>query len=335
VVLAHPGQEERWQLYKLLSDPLRLRLLALAAEEELAVGELAQLLGEAQPNVSRHAAPLRQAGLLSDRRQGTRTLIRLADSAAGDAVVADALGAGKELCTEDGSLARVREVIRGRDARTREFFSRPGKPKEPPPLAKELPAYLSAMSRLVSRRSLALDAGTGDGTLLDLLAPLFERVVALDRSEAQLGRALFRIRARGYENVELVCGEVDGPEVRCAVGEGADAVVALRMLHHAPLPRDTLASLASLLRSGGQLFVIDYCRHDDPNLEEQADVWMGFEPEELEAYASAAALVDIRVVPLAPGLLQGAPDAHVGWQVLAARRPEESSVGVRLERKRR
>ena len=42
-----PGSETRWQLYRLLSDPVRLRLLALAAEEELSVGELAELLGEA------------------------------------------------------------------------------------------------------------------------------------------------------------------------------------------------------------------------------------------------------------------------------------------------
>ena len=54
----------RWELYRLLSEPVRLRVLALAAEEELAIGELAELLGESQPNVSRHAAPLRQAGAL-------------------------------------------------------------------------------------------------------------------------------------------------------------------------------------------------------------------------------------------------------------------------------
>src|SRR3954465_3583476 len=86
--------DARWQLYRLLSDPFRLRLLALAAEEELALGELADLLGESQPNLSRHAAPLRQAGLLSERRQGTRTLVRLNAAAKSDPVVCDALFAG-------------------------------------------------------------------------------------------------------------------------------------------------------------------------------------------------------------------------------------------------
>ncbi len=45
-------------------------LLALAAEEELAIGELAGLLGESQPNISRHLTPLKQAGLVLVRPRG-------------------------------------------------------------------------------------------------------------------------------------------------------------------------------------------------------------------------------------------------------------------------
>ena len=57
------SSSQRWELYRVLSEPARLRLLALAAHEELSIGELAELLGESQPNVSRHATALRHAGL--------------------------------------------------------------------------------------------------------------------------------------------------------------------------------------------------------------------------------------------------------------------------------
>ncbi|MBV9949425.1 MAG: helix-turn-helix transcriptional regulator, partial [Myxococcales bacterium] len=80
---------QRWELYRVLSEPLRLRLLALAVDDELGIGELADLLGEGQPNVSRHAAALRQAGLLRDRREGTRTLVRVSPGVLRDPVVAD------------------------------------------------------------------------------------------------------------------------------------------------------------------------------------------------------------------------------------------------------
>ena len=46
---------ERWELYRVLAEPARLRVLALVAKEELTIGELAELLGESQPNTSRHA----------------------------------------------------------------------------------------------------------------------------------------------------------------------------------------------------------------------------------------------------------------------------------------
>src|SRR5215472_4670494 len=111
---ATPTPSHRWELYRLLSEPIRLRLLALASQEELSIGELAELLGEGQPNVSRHAAALRHAGLLRDRREGTRTLVHLTTEAARDAVVADALASGRALCGRDGSLARVADVLRQR-----------------------------------------------------------------------------------------------------------------------------------------------------------------------------------------------------------------------------
>src|SRR5580765_957897 len=113
------------ELYRVLSEPVRLRLLALAQQEELAIGELAELLGESQPNISRHAAPLKQAGLLAVRKQGTRALVRLAEGAVADPVVLDALRSGRSLCEEDGSLARVADVIAARDAVAREYFAQP------------------------------------------------------------------------------------------------------------------------------------------------------------------------------------------------------------------
>ena len=115
--VAKQASKERWELYKLLSDPTRLKLLALAAAEELAVSELAELLREGQPKVSRHATALRDASLLSARKQGTWVLLRLAPEAADDPVVADALQAGTELCAADDTLERIAGVIAGRRRR--------------------------------------------------------------------------------------------------------------------------------------------------------------------------------------------------------------------------
>ena len=57
-------------LFLALSDKTRLRLLALMAGGEVSVGFLADQLGESQPKISRHLAYLRNAGLVSARRDG-------------------------------------------------------------------------------------------------------------------------------------------------------------------------------------------------------------------------------------------------------------------------
>jgi ArsR family transcriptional regulator len=318
----------RWELYRLLADPVRPRLLALTSVEELGVGELADLLGEGQPKISRHAAALRDAGLLTARRQGTWTLLRLSAGATDDPVVADAVGAGISACRADGTLGRVDEVIGRRDEATREFFARAVTTEErrggPPP---EGAAYLAAFAPLLPHRSLAIDVGTGDGALLEVLAPVFERVVGLDRADAQLTLAAERVKRRELDNVTLVRGEVDGPEVRAALGksEGADLVFAARMLHHAPAPARALKALASLARApraggderGGAVALLDYEAHEDEKLRaEQADLWLGFESRELKRFAKAAGLVDLHSQRL-PAAWQGeGPDRHLSWQLL-------------------
>jgi DNA-binding transcriptional ArsR family regulator/precorrin-6B methylase 2 len=316
---AAPGLDARWQLYRLLSDPFRLRLLALAHVEELALGELAELLSESQPNVSRHAAPLRQAGLLAERRQGTRTLVRLPPEALADAVVRDAVTAGRELCEQDGSLGRVAAIVRGRDERTREFFAKAPREGAELGFAPELPVYLTVLGALLPHRELVVDAGTGDGGLLDILAPAFTRVVAIDRSAAQLERAARRVKQRGYHNVELLQAELGAPELGERVGVGADVVVAARVLHHAPLPRVALAELSALLRPGGKLLVVDYARHTDEQMAQaQADVWLGFEPSELLRLSREVGLADAQVFPIPQSYAAPASDGHVGWQLLVA-----------------
>jgi DNA-binding transcriptional ArsR family regulator/protein-L-isoaspartate O-methyltransferase len=306
---------QRWELYRLLAEPMRLRLLALAAEEELSIGELAEVLGESQPNVSRHVAALKQAGLVALRREGTRALVSLRDD--GDLVVKDALASGRALCEADGSLKRLGDVIRARDAIAREFFdtARKGEPAAP---TGELGAYLAALAPLIPNRALAVDAGTGDGSMLEVLSPVFDRVIAVDRSETQLAMARARVKHRGLSNVTLVRGELDGAEVLKAAAGKADVVFAVRLLHHAPKPAAVLRKLAELCRPGGALVVLDYARHDDERMREQADLWLGFSPEELRKLATAAGLQDARISAMPSRLIASGPDAHLPWQMLVA-----------------
>jgi ArsR family transcriptional regulator len=308
----------RWELYRALSEPIRLRLLALVAEEELAIGELSELLGESQPNVSRHAASLRQVGLVRVQRQGTRSLLRLQEDLRADAVVLDALHSGQRLCQEDGSLARVNAILAARDAVGREYFARAKQGGLDETLADatsaDLRTYLAAVAMLLPARKLAIEVGTGDGRLLDVLAPAFERVVAIDRSDAQAEVARRRVEQRGYRNVDVIVGEA-----RDARAAGlADVVFAVRLLHHAPKPAQLIGELAGLCGDEGALVLLDYAPHEDERMRDQADLWLGFPPVDLKQWALAAGFGEASTFPLAAP--PSGPDAHLPWQVLVARR---------------
>lgn len=322
----------RWELYRLLGEPVRLRLLALTAVEELTIGELAEILAEGQPNVSKHVSSLRQAGLVQVRRQGTRALVRLVEAATSDAVVADGVESGRALCLADGSLSRLAEIVRAREAAAREYFSRDLGGASAPAVPGVFGAYVAALARLLPSRGLAVDAGTGDGSLLEVLAPAFQDVIAIDRSEVQLDRARARVAARGFENVRLLRAELDAPAALSAVGDGADVVFASRLLHHAARPLTLLRQLAGLAREGGSVLVIDYGRHDDESMRDEADLWLGFEPRELKALAVEAGLTAPTVSPVRAWLHAGERDAHLPWQILVAEKSAAHSPPRRSAR---
>ncbi len=71
------------QVFKALADQNRLRILNLLLHGELCVCDIQFVLASSQPNVSRHLTYLKNAGLVVDRREGTRIYYRLCRPAEG------------------------------------------------------------------------------------------------------------------------------------------------------------------------------------------------------------------------------------------------------------
>ena len=59
-----------------LAEPRRRRILELVRDGELTAGEIASTFDVSRPAVSQHVSVLKQAGLLAERREGTRRLYR-------------------------------------------------------------------------------------------------------------------------------------------------------------------------------------------------------------------------------------------------------------------
>lgn len=74
--------EETLQLiaghFRVLSDPVRLRLLHELRDGEYSVNELAERAGISQPSASKHLAALRDQGLVRRRKEGTSARFSIA-----------------------------------------------------------------------------------------------------------------------------------------------------------------------------------------------------------------------------------------------------------------
>ncbi|HYK86009.1 MAG TPA: metalloregulator ArsR/SmtB family transcription factor [Ktedonobacteraceae bacterium] len=64
--------------FRLLGEPVRLKILAALIAGEQNVGELVALTGAGQANISKHLAALMQGGLVTRRKMGTSTYYAIA-----------------------------------------------------------------------------------------------------------------------------------------------------------------------------------------------------------------------------------------------------------------
>lgn len=70
---------ENAELLKVLGHPERLAIVLLVADREMCVKELVEILGISQPKVSQHVGLMKELGVLSFRKEGTKVLYRLSN----------------------------------------------------------------------------------------------------------------------------------------------------------------------------------------------------------------------------------------------------------------
>lgn len=70
--------------FRVIGEPMRIRLLDALRDGEATVGELTGRLGASQQNVSKHLGVLHQAGIVSREKQGTSVLYSIADDSVFD-----------------------------------------------------------------------------------------------------------------------------------------------------------------------------------------------------------------------------------------------------------
>ena len=311
-----------------LADPTRLRVMRLLADMELAVGEVAQILGQSQPRISRHLGILCDAGLAERRREGSWTFLRQTVSERSprklEAAVASLLSAAEESdpafaerCAEDRRhLAAIRS---NRANAAAEYFALHAEEWD------RLRAMLGPAEKVEFALSHALegapigrllDIGTGTGRIAELLSGKADHVVALDKSPEMLRLARARLQNLPFEGWELVQGDFGALPFRA---ETFDTVVFHHVLHYAHEPASVLQEAARVCRPGGRIVIADYAYHErDEFRRRYAHVRLGFTDEQMLELLSESGFD--------PSLPDTVPGAELTTKIWAGTRMPEPRI---------
>lgn len=284
-----------WDILKTLSDPTRLRLLALLMREELSVAELQEILGMGQSRISSQLALLRQVNLVSDRRDGKKAFYSLRASLAAKtlSLLKAATDAVSELPVVTEDRANLDRILQKRRRTQEQYFNliagRLGKNYCP---GRSWEAIGHLALRLTPAIDIA-DLGAGEGLLSQLLAQRARQVWCIDNSPRMVEVGSELAQKNGLANLGYKLGDIE--QVPLA-DRSVDLAILSQALHHAQHPQIAVNEAFRILRPGGQLLVLDLNEHTFEKARElYADVWLGFKESALHGFLKKAGFAKVEV----------------------------------------
>ena len=274
---------------KALADPLRLRVLAAVAEEELTVGEVQEVVVSMQSSVSRNLALLREAGFVQDRKEGTSVYfsVRADMPAAARELFATLQSRLSEIPEVKRDQARLAECRRRRLQRSESYFESVAGDWE-----RIRKSYFDdrvtslAIEKLLPRDLVLADIGCGTGSLTFELARFARQAIGVDLSGEMLRRARAIAKERQMDNVEFRQGDVLKLPLE---SHSVDAAFCVMVLHFLPDPARAIAGLCRVVRPGGSVILVDLVEHKQQWMREQmAHQWLGFDHGSIESWFRAA-----------------------------------------------
>jgi len=296
-------------LFRALADPTRLRIVHLLRAMELAVGEIALVVGQSQPRVSRHVRILVDAGLVDRRKEGSWVFLSIRSNVAARALTGflDAAPASpSERLWIEADLARLAAVRAERARAAEDYFATHAEMWDAlrslhAPEGEVEAAMAALLGGGQAGRSLGrmLDIGTGTGRIATLFAAQADSVLAIDRSAEMLRLARGKLPAEVADKVRFI--SADFYELPVADGT-ADTAVLHQVLHYAQAPEKVIAETARVLGEGGRLLIVDFAPHELEELRlRDAHARLGFSDRQIESWFTAAGLALERVETLGGG----------------------------------
>jgi len=291
-------------VFSALADPTRLRILSLLRAMELSIGELALVLGQSQPRVSRHVKIMADAGLVLRRREGSWVFLGLGDMVVPLLAAIDAWNQESGDYWAVADIARLAAVRADRARAAEDYFNAHAAEWDAMRSLHVAESEVEAAIRAVLADAPVgrlVDIGTGTGRMIELLGAGAESAIGIDRSPEMLRLAREKLAGTGLANVELRQGDMFALPL---LSGSADVVVIHQVLHYAQHPAAVVAEAARLLAPGGRLLVVDFGPHEKEELRTRdAHARLGFTDAQIASWFAVAGLESAAPLALAGGEL--------------------------------
>src|SRR5438093_536137 len=283
------------QSLRALADPTRLRIMALLEKHELSVNELHEITSRGQSRISANLGLLQDAGLLRSRREGKRTFYGLnqnADGVARDFIDLAVRGA-QETHEHSADQLNLKRVLARRHEQAQVYFNQiAGRFDRVYGPGRSWQAFGHLLLRILPPLIVA-DLGSGEGLLSELLARRCKKVIAVDNSDKIVAFGAAKAKKNGLKNLEFRLGDLENPPIE---PQSVDLVVLSQALHHAAVPANAISSGFKMLRSGGQIMILDLLQHNFHKARElYGDRWLGFAESDLHRWLEEAGFKKIEI----------------------------------------
>jgi ArsR family transcriptional regulator len=281
-------------LFRALGDPTRLRIVMLLRSMELAVGEIAQVVGQSQPRVSRHIRILVEAAIVEKRKEGNWVFLRNSRDVA-VAPLFDLLDRMEPSHTEalwrDADLLRLAAVRNERSRAAEDYFADHAEHWDAirslhiPEVEVE-----GAMQALLGDAPIGrlLDIGTGTGRMIQMFGPAAAQVTAVDRSPDMLRLARAKLPDDAADKYRLVMGDFTALPL---APRSADTAILHQVLHYAQAPETVIAEAARVLDGDGRLLIADFAPHEREELRvRDQHARLGFSTDQIAGWFDAAGM---------------------------------------------
>jgi ubiquinone/menaquinone biosynthesis C-methylase UbiE len=129
--------------------------------------------------------------------------------------------------------------------------------------------------------------------LSELLARRCKKVIAVDNSEKIVAFGAAKAKKNGLKNLEFRLGDLESPPIE---PHSVDLVILSQALHHAEEPASAIRSAHKILKSGGQILLLDLLKHNFGKARElYGDRWPGFAESDLHRWLEDAGFKKIEV----------------------------------------